>query len=372
MTRAQYTVTASIDIGGTPTDLPVQSGTVAMDETWSPYIQASLVCVTDDPTIRAALDPRTSPAPVVTLSLGQTFGTWNAFTRSDSQLVAELVVRSSEAEDGTSIVALALASDEARAQDYGSTEPAPLWMNQANWTDAVDLLLAEIGSALEPGSPAGPDDQLNFYWMPGQTIWDSLEPILQQAGLRLYADEQRKWYLVESPVDGTDVALLASLPGNDRITSSKTTYSVEGDSWADSVVVEYVWPNPGTGNDEYFWDIANSTPYSKTLTLEYRIPYPGSGAAAKILARQLSLGQSKDVEAASNFDLRPGDVVGIFTAGAWTSGKCASVEWAFPDNTMTVRTRDLIDASSRAWILADLGTSWLDVSAGIAWTAYTP
>lgn len=130
-------------------------------------------------------------------------------------------------------------------------------------------------------------DPLLLFQDPGETDWDFLQPLVQAAGLRLFCDEQRRWYLVDPStyvVAGT-LALEDASRGRDRISRDR------GD-WADAVVVEYNWiGNDGTPQKRY--DAAGTG--TMLQTVKWNRPYPGPGAAAAILARYQGRGRVQEI-----------------------------------------------------------------------------
>jgi hypothetical protein len=53
-------------------------------------------------------------------------------------------------------------------------------------------------------------------------------------------------------------------------------------------------------------------------------------------------------------------------------GFVASVSWTFPDDTMQISTRGIIEVPATSWIYATVGRRWQDIAVGIDWTEYTP
>lgn len=365
MSLSQHSVSALLGA----TELTVTGGRVTIDESWSPYIQARLTLIDVDATTYEDLDPRVTPNPAVTITLESTFGAWNAFSRDDTEFTAELQVRARTRDSRTGEVTITLESDEARAQDYKQLDPAGgIDFFPAPWDLLVNDLLDSIGKTLT----SYPDDldaySPGWYWETGQSLWDAPEAALQQAGLRLYADEAGDWHLVHNPVNDEAVITLSPDPG-DNITELESEITLNGsDAYADAVVVVYRWTD-NLGVSQVEMDVAQEPSWSNALTIEYdNVQYPGSGAAARILARQLLLGQTKPVTAISNYDVRPGKWVAIQDTDGWAAGRCVSVVWDLENRTMRVETREITDMPETSWLLDPAGVAWQDIPVGIDWT----
>jgi hypothetical protein len=133
----------------TPIELAVISGTITLDDAWTPYAQAQLTVYTPDQTFIDAIDPRENIR--VTLTTSQTFlegaSARPAVTRSFDLMLRE---RRIDAETGT--MTLYLESDEALLRDWALVSLTPDRIYGVSVKDAVDYALATIGATLEPGA----------------------------------------------------------------------------------------------------------------------------------------------------------------------------------------------------------------------------
>lgn len=201
-------------------------------------------------------------------------------------------------------------------------------------------------------------------WEPGTTAWEYVEPLVQATGLRLYADEHRVWHLEES---GKTTEGLLTLGEGQNVTTAGDTISMAGDGeFFEGVVVEYRWTD-ALGEVQVKRDIAGVS--GKALLVRYERPYPGPGAAASILQRAQGRGRVFNVSALSNYTATPGKAVAITLPSTPVQyGRIAAVEWAFPENTMTITSKGLTDTDAQAWLLEDEGDAWNETAVGIDWT----
>lgn len=189
--------------------------------------------------------------------------------------------------------------------------------SQSNRTTLVD--------AIEPEA---------LVWRAGVTAWDYLTPLLTASGFRLFADEQRRWYLIDPAtysVAGTPTFNTAVITdGSDRI--SRDDVQV----WATGVVVRYVWTNRA-GQVVTRTDSAGTA--EKVFRIELARPYPGPGMAAKILAGRNGTGRSQDIDAAIDWTVTPGQVATVsMPAVAPASRGISSVVWSLTDPIMRIGT----------------------------------
>ena len=262
-------------------------------------------------------------------------GIFNDFERS-----FDLTIRSRAVSVNDSSITLQLASDEALLQDH-------LLVSDINYSPAttdlrtiIKAVLARIGDSLVTGTTTATVPSAAIVWPPGQSAWDYLSPLLQAAKLRLYCDERRNWYLVNDTYakDG-----LAELFGTETIVEASENISRDDKDWFDAVVIKYSWTNTaGTAVTAY--DYASQPGFKKAALLEYTTEYPGPGAAQRILNRAIARGTSKDIRAVSNYAAEPSMPCNIFITGYPSeSSLIRSVNWTFPADQMSVKTRQPVN-----------------------------
>lgn len=377
------------------TPLSLMDGTVTLDESWSPYVQASLTVPLQDAELLARLDPRTHPRLRVTAT--QTFGTslplsaltgatladlsdryagqtvlgvstdlgagYNAEgVRSSTASTWELGIRSRIIDQLAGVVHLFATSDEGLLMDYA---PAAVAVTAPTMRAAAAMVLARIGALLEPGTHDGLLDGDATIWSPGVTGWDFLRPLLDATTLRLYCDEERRWHLVP-PLRPSDQAFYVSAAAVTQVEDQVS----RDDGWFDAVTVIYRWSD-SSGLPRVQYDVAAPPGYSKMMTIEYERQWQGNGAAAALLARARGRGQISQVETVSNYDVRPGALLRVSLPDALPqTGVVSRVEWRLSSDDMSVRSRDLAETPPRSWLAQPFELTWEGLPAGTSWNTY--
>lgn len=402
MTISRHTLRAYVG----SVELDVVEANVTLDESWAPYLQGSLTIGLPDTDTLDAIDPRNKPRlrvfmeqsfgeskPVsylTTLYGGGTlaalttayttsflfelstlwFTPWNSFgLRSTTHRDLYVGVRSRTIDHAGATVAVTFASDEAYLQDYALTSKLTYAPGTATVRVAVTDALARIGAFLQAGTADGAIEANASKWLPGQTAWDYLSPLVQKAGLRFYSDEKGAFWLVQ---DTHTEPGQAQLTATNTIVAADDTIDRDGDDWFDGVVIEYKWTD-GAGASQTAYDVATETPFSKVKTLTYDTEYPGAGAAQRALNRAIAKGRTQSVTAVSDYDVTPSQSVSVVLPNTLTqTGYVRSVSWAFPADEMSVETRGLTETPVGSWDYVASGVSWNSIATGITWNSYTP
>lgn len=368
MTISAHTIEAYI---GT-TVLPIIDASITLDEGWSPYVQASLT-TPFNASLLTALDPRNTVRVKIYVqqsygvsellsALSATFGSgtiatvtaaWTGDTLADISEAYftpynvsgvnynyrrsfDLTLRARSIDPANSTITLELSSDEALLQDYALVSTIPYVPTFFNVREIVSETLNRIGRVLTPGAADGTIAPDAAEWLPGQTAWEYLQPLVQSVGLRLYADEKRRFYLIP---DLTTNPGLVELEATDTIKNASDTISRDDDLWFDAVVITYKWVN-SLGETELAYDIAANDPFSKVVHFEYETAYPGAGAAQAILDRAQNRGRTNDVQAVSDYRVTPSTACTItLTDLPLQAGYVSAVTWNYPNDEMTVKTR---------------------------------
>ena len=389
----EYTLTVS------GARLPITAGTVTLDETWSPYAQADVTIDLPDAATLAQLDPRRggralltlaarygAPAPVSDLTalwggqpLSAITAAWGGLTlrtitaqlsepyndgghRDSSIRTLDLGVVERRIDRRAGTVRLALASDEALAQDYRPTTPT--LPPTTSVRTCVALALARIGATLEPGAADATVAADAVLWEVGTSAWDYAHSLVDAAGLRLACDERRRWTLAQ-PLDP------ATSPGV-YVVRGESAHELEEDlsreAWASCVIVTYSWELDGVRQVQH--DIAGGG--SPVLHLEVSRPFPRAGAAAAILDRVRARGSIVTARQIGTYDVTPGWVMqSLATDTAHQAGLVSVVRWDLATDEVEVASRDLSDTPPRAWIMQPAGYRWTDVPTGMTWQTYT-
>ncbi len=191
---------------------------------------------------------------------------------------------------------------------------------------------------------------------PGQADWDFLAPLVEAAGLRLWCDEQRAWRLEHDDyrVDGT-----VYISSGFNATRQVERRAVAGIAFK-SVIVEYKWTDTA-GAQHTAYDIAGTEAPVRLVTRP-NTPYPGPGAAQAILTRVQGRGRVLELDAIAQPTATPTQGLTAVLPGLPTQfGTVSSVIWRYPEDEMSVTSRDLLDIEAGAIALL---TGTIDSLAG--------
>lgn len=359
--------------------LEVVAGSLTLDRTRVPYAQGS-VTVKGGYDIDPRLDERVRLSMSQTFSHGDTLlevdaflagadldtidaSIWNGLTldqidaslsttydlqpyRPGTFVSSNLSVRSTSYDAGENQTTVELATDEGFAQDYSSMLPYPLGFGTDVRT-TISQALRYVGATLAPGSLTFTLEEAPV-WEPGESLWAFLQPLASAAGLLLYSDNNRTWWLVD-PTAGQPGTV--TLSGGSTIVGAVSTIDREGDEWADGVVVIYTWTD-ALGLTQTRYDIAGVPKPTKVVTIEYpRTRYPGPGAAQAILNRLGRRGRQVPVEAVNDYTAKPGMAVSIAVTrlGEVQQGGVKAVDWRLADGDWRMR----LDAYDLEFLVPD-------------------
>jgi len=369
--------TATATVG--ESDADVERVELILDRTWNPYGQGSIVLAGLFPD----LDPDALPEPRVRLAIIQRFydgltadeiaaqlapqtaaqiqaGPWvggtaeaiadryrehlNGEAMPSRKLMADLTIRDVELDLETHTTTVEVATDDIKLWDAALVSTTPEPFASTSVRAIVSSIIARVGATLEPGTADGALEAAPIL-TPGQSYRDFLTPLLQLAGLRLYATENRTWRLVLA--DEVAEASIALSTASD-VSGARPKLDRENGGF-DSVVIEYRSTN-SAGATVIRYDVAGPPRPRKTSRLVYEdTPYPGPGAAAVVLARLRLRRREIPVDAAANYNTRPGMGVTFNSAAlAQQSGRVARVVFAYPARTMRADLYDLEQISSRS------------------------
>lgn len=398
MTISAHTALAEVVLpNGTLVPLNVKDYSATLDEGWVPYGQADLVC--SIPPGVDALDPRKRLR--VRLALEQRFGSskplsalsatftstqtlaalttryagrtlaslsadygapFNGAPMDPTSRTFDLLLRARKVDHNAGTVTLTLTTDESLLQDYRLMATSPLNLTLTSTRAVVLAVLGRIGATLQPGTSDRKIATSAAIWSPGQTAYDFLEPLLTAAGLKLWCDENRLWRL-GPPLSPADVPGMVAL--NSILTKAEDELSVDGE-WYDGVIVKYAYKDY-LGGEYLYYDLAGDKP-TRPLLVESSNYYPGPGAAAAILKSVQNKGRAVRSVAVSRYDASPGMAMRLDLDGIPIQiGVVSGVEWN-AGHEMTVKSRDLTDTSTRAWMFAT--GAWNSVPVGTDWTEY--
>ena len=382
--------------------LPLKELSVVLDESWSPYVQGTIVApLPDDLDDLTAVDPRTAARFLLTIRrdfgdawsnadftarhgavsnaaltafygpvtngaiTAQFFKPYNSFgVRATDQREMNLHVRSRVIDHVAKEVRIRLASDEALLQDYKLIATVRYTNTATTLRGLVGYVIGLIGGTLAAGTDDAPITAGASEWLPGVSAWDYLAPLIEKADLRLWCDEKRVWHLTQrAPLAPGHLSLTTGATGT--LTEAVDTIDRDGDYY-DAVVITYRWTD-SAGAQQYAWDVAGTGGLVLSETRDQL--YPGPGAAAALLARARGRGRVLDLRAVSDYTATPGQAFSAFLPDTTAqTGVVSAVAWSLPDAEMSVRTRGLIDTPTTAWAFDPPGVSWNDIPVGIDWT----
>jgi hypothetical protein len=134
--------------------LDVKSGTVTLDDSWEPYIQATLICYAPPSATLEQIDPRLTLRVVVTVTQKWGDGTvnWNSFGyRAPVTRTFNLSLRERAIDKNTGELTLTLGSDEALLQNYKHPVAANERTYGLSIATAVNFALGKLGASLATG-----------------------------------------------------------------------------------------------------------------------------------------------------------------------------------------------------------------------------
>ncbi|PPI28206.1 hypothetical protein [Rathayibacter sp. AY1B5] len=358
-------------------ELDVKSGSFSMDEKRAPYMQATLTVPTPSYELMDALDPRVLTRIDLTLTrehdgrlplaafTGRYAGSggfasvsrdfpgrsstlqdvsaafasgWNGLpSPSPISLTVRLVLLSVMEDFARDEVVLELASAEVMLMQDAASGTSVYHPGAVPLAQVVqDVLTATFGGYVLTTSEQFPNvDAEASEWKPGVTAWDYLRTLVEQAGARLWADEQGFFQLRRGPVRGIRHEWAAALAKTLTRSTSRAT------SWGDAVIVIYEWDD-ADGNSQtrvdYAKDVANPT---RPRVYRRDSPYPGPGAAASLLRFVRTRGRDVEYSAISDYSVAPGNIASITFMDSTNLAKVvASVDFSIGSDEMQVTLRD--------------------------------
>ena len=183
-------------------------------------------------------------------------------------------------------------------------------------------------------------------WEPGDSAWSFVQPLVQAAGLRLFCDEQRRWFLVD-PSYIAPGYLQLSVPYN--LGSAVDRMSRDDPEWFDAAILIYRWLDYMAVRQERI-DYYAAPGHTKTRTFVIERPYPGPGAAEYFVTRALGRGRTmRGLETLARFDTEPVQpLVVTLPSTPIQTGVVAAVTFDTSTGRMSVDSRGLTDTPANA------------------------
>jgi hypothetical protein len=355
-------------------DLQPERATVTLDESWSPYVQATLVCPLPSGDPLSIIDPRDNlrvnlnltasgagsltAADLTAMYAGQTAA--NLTTAFSGQTASYLTtlwgqsyntpldlslnvsrsmnlgLRSRSLDYIAGTMTLTLGSDEFLLQDYIRLDLTnPSWQPPAvtSLKSLVQWALTLIGGALDPSSSDAVINSADVVWNQGEDLWSFLDGFMSNAGLRLWCDENRVWWLAPAFDGSAGEAFITNLTGLDD--------DLDRTTWGNGVVLVYTYTDPTTGATTTRYQGSYGAEYTKGVVVKKVSKAAPTGAAAT-LERAMSRGRAVVAKAVNNYAVTPG-LTGYLSTTSTTIPPVliSAVAFDFPSDEMTVRTRDL-------------------------------
>jgi hypothetical protein len=378
---SQHSIVALAVKSGVSIPLDVVDAQLTIDINWSPYVQATLTVTPNDTYTSEYILDQTDPylntrvqiyvqeafgsseplSYLTTLYTGKTLGQvstiwagktlgqltalwhtpWNGSVLDNVRRFFNLKVRTASIDVETQLIRLTLASDESLLGDYAELDLEPYAPNKLTAYTAVSYVLGKIGAYLQAGYTDATIDVEGSVWEPGDNAWDYIQSLMDSVQLRLYCDEQRRWYLTNSYTTGTDRTLAY---GTDYISLTQDT-GLDSDFYS-AAVVKYSWTDD-LGVQQVRYDSYTNPRYRyvKVKKVEYNRRYPGAGAAKAIVNRKDQKTITRTSSIVNDYLFTPGDGL-TYTGGDHypplnptnTKGYVSSVTWSLPSDRMTVRS----------------------------------
>lgn len=304
-----------------PITLDVVSGTVTFDETWSPHVQADLVCaLPSDQAVLDALDPRDLVRVRVSAGYIYPGGV------EDVHEFVDLGLRSRPVRRPDNTMSLTLASDEALVQDAGECVyefySTPGWSLPSMLTGRLPVTLGYTPTFDLTDCPTT-DVPVTFSSSAKQ--WDTYKEAVDVVGGWLRDRGDRTWTCTTWPTTVGQPVHLLRTGVNGTVTESDVT--LDREEWANVVVVTYTWTNTsGVGDAVTGW--AYITGSRQGITGPSGSPRPGmklyrevrqgqattaqaTAAARAILSRRLRRARAATLKARAAYWVRPGKTVAV-------------------------------------------------------------
>lgn len=322
---------------GDPVDLEIEAGTVTFDDSWSPHVQADLVCrVPQTQATLDLIDPRKGVQVLVRAGYTLPGG------RDDTHDLALLELRSRPVRRPANTMALAAESAECRLQDFGLwTTLGPYSAGTPVPTAIASILSASIGASLANTIGLGSllDEAVSL--TTGADLWSACHDQADRAAGWLYVDGAGTWHLDPWPTTvGLSAHIMTTGPGGNL---SETEADLDAREWGNAVILDY-----GTA-----FGVARTTsgPFAigtvprKTVTVKRDAVPPGTqaardAAAAQVLRRVMSRGRGFTLTGPAAYWLRPGHTVTAkLPTGPQERHLVSRVTFDLATGAMTVRTR---------------------------------
>lgn len=317
--RHKYSAIAYPPVGS-PFELEVEDCSITFDMAWMPYIQGDITAkLIEDQEILDSLDPRKGTR--VRVYMGYVY---DGFV-DDSNLVADLHLRSRTVDRPSNTIKLRLESDERLAQDYKrmswDTQPPLTGINEFVKYHA-DIAQRPTPATVVSDFPAGygTAQLAGMVQEPGQDSLRMIQDAAERLGVWIYVDGDRNWNVRRKAEYAGTSALKLTTGASSTILDVSTVLTrgdVEGSGFFNSVCLKYAWRDV-SGNEQVIYGnaVVNAGSYSVSSvgynTYYGERPYSiastalANAAAASALKSLVARGHQMTMTAHAAYWLRPG------------------------------------------------------------------
>ncbi|MGN7968026.1 hypothetical protein [Microbacterium sp. 22296] len=203
-------------------------------------------------------------------------------------------------------------------------------------------------------------------WRAGRSAWDFLSGITDAAGLRLWCDEQRRWWLVDPKEYKVPGRLSVRV---DNATDGTDTMDFSGGDAPTGVIARFTWRDTD-GQSKTKDDFAGSP--GRVLVEELDRPYPGPGTAALILTGMTNRGRTQAVTVASDMTATPGEEISISLPGTLDQlGQLQAVRWNLTEGVMDLESSGLTEVTPNSWLAGYAERTWPQAPDADTWASLT-
>lgn len=216
----------------------------------------------------------------------------------------------------------------------GSTTPAGY---VTNWTGQTGPVANNSVSERRPADGIERPVEL-FTWKAGDSAWKFLEPLTTAAGLRLFCDEQRRWWLID-PAAWTVPGRFSARPGN-TVEGTDTMDADDDETGITGVVAVFKWTDEDGVSQEAQESAGGD---GKIKPLEFNRPF-SPGVALAHLGKVQGQNRTQDVTCGVDYTVRPGMEIQIDLPGTNAQlGTLTSSRFELTNGLMQLQSAGLRD-----------------------------
>lgn len=228
-----------------------------------------------------------------------------------------------------------------------------------SWQDAADASVSRRVALIDRAPEL-------LLWNAGDDAWSFLEPLMTSSKLKLWADEQRRWWLIdpaEYEVPGRIIAQVSNtVDGTDTI-------DADDGPQLDGAIARFTWRD-FNGDTQTKDDFFGSP--GRVRVFEFDRPYPGPGTAAAIMRRYVGQKRTQEVTVPSDYRVTPGQEISISLPGTVDQlGRLQSVHWQLAEGVMDLGASGITEVTPGSWLARDPEQDWNEVPDTQTWASLT-